>query len=182
MLHAVQGCENTATELIQRIKSVGGKNICEYSKKRADARSLGNSGRANLREQFTQKWYRSVRDFEPLEYIHELPQPSVFERDHNQMWLRAYPVETPSPIAEADLNEVLSIDGLFHCRGGKSPQSFEVPQPQLQMQPTMVQPAMTPTDIMNLAMQQFQIMCQQSSNCPNLTVYRQPAGRPMRRR
>ena len=93
----------TATELIQRIKSVGSKNICEYSKKRAaaiwlflrgDARSLGNSGRANLREQFTQKWYRSVRDFEPLEYILELPQPSVFERDHNQMCLRAYPVET----------------------------------------------------------------------------------------
>ena len=78
----------TATELIQRIKSVGSKNICEYSKKRADARSLGNSGRANLREQFTQKWYRSVRDFKPLEYILELPQPSVFERDHNQMWFR----------------------------------------------------------------------------------------------
>ena len=62
----------------------------EYSKKRAaaiwlflrgDARSLGNPGRANLREQFTQKWYRSVRDFKPLEYILELPQPSVFERD-----------------------------------------------------------------------------------------------------
>ena len=49
-----------------------------------------------------------------------------------------------SPIAEADLNEVLFIDGLFHCRGGKSPQSFEVPQPLLQMQPTMVQPAMNP--------------------------------------
>ena len=62
--NGVQGCENTATELIQRIKSVGGRNICEYSKKRAasiwlflrgDARSLGNSGRASLREQFTQK-------------------------------------------------------------------------------------------------------------------------------
>ena len=172
------------------IKSLGGKNLCEYSKKRAgaiwlflrrDARSLGMAGRASLREQFAQKWYRSVRDFEPLEYIHELPQPSVFQRDHHQMWLRAYPVETPSPIAEADLNEVLFIDGLFHCRGGRSPQPFDI-QPQLQMQPTMVQPAMTPTDIMNLAMQQFQMMCQQSSNCPNLTVYRQPAGRPMRRR
>ena len=92
---------------------------------------------ATLREQFTQKLSRSVRGFEPLEYIIELPKPSVFERDHNQMWLRAYPVETPSPIAEADLNEVLFIDGLFHCRGGNRPQSLEVPQPQLQLQPTI---------------------------------------------
>ena len=95
--------------------------------------------------------------------------------------IRCGSVETPSPIAEADLNEVLLIDGSFHCRGGRSPQPFDI-QPQLQMQPTMVQPAMTPTDIMNLAMQQFQMMCQQSSNCPNLTVDCQPAGRPMRRR
>ena len=43
----------------------------------------------------------------------------------------------PSPIAEADLNEVLFIDGLFHCRGGNRPQSLEVPQPQLQLQPTI---------------------------------------------
>ena len=92
---------------------------------------------ATLREQFTQKLSRSVRGFEPLEYIMVLPQPSVFERDHNQMWLRAFPVETPSPIAEADLNAVLFIDGLFHCRGGNRPQSLEVPQPQLQLQPTM---------------------------------------------
>ena len=185
--NAVQGCENTATELIQRIKSVGSKNICEYSKKRAasiwlflrgDARSLGNSARATLREQFTQKLSRSVRDFEPLEYILELPKPSVFERDHNQMWLRAFPVETPSPIAEADLNEVLFIDGLFQCRGGNRPQSFEVGQPQMQLQPTMN--TMNPMDIMNFAMQQFQMMCQQSTNCPNLTVYRPPVGRPMR--
>ena len=48
------------------------------------------------------------------------------------------------------------------------------------MQPTMVQPGMNPMDIMNFAMQQFQMMCQQSANCPNLHVYRQPAGRPMR--
>ena len=71
---------------------------------------------------------------------------------------------------------------MFNCRGGKSPQSFEVPQPQLQMQPTMVQPGMNPMDIMNFAMQQFQMMCQQSGNNPLLTIYRQPqpAGRPMR--
>ena len=78
--NGVQGGETTATEFIQRIKSVGGKNICEYSKKRAaaiwlflrgDARSLGNAGRASLREQFSQKWNRSVREFEPLEYIVE---------------------------------------------------------------------------------------------------------------
>ena len=99
---------------------------------------------ATLREQFTQKLSRSVRGFEPLEYIIELPQPSVFERDHNQMWLRAFPDEKPIPIPTPDSNEVLFIDGLFHCRGGKSPQTFEVPQPQLQMQPTMVQPAMNP--------------------------------------
>ena len=61
---------------------------------RGDARSLGDSGMATLREQFTQKLSRSVRGFEPLEYIIELPKPSVFERDHNQMCLRAYPVET----------------------------------------------------------------------------------------
>ena len=98
-----------------------------------------------------------MRDFEPLEYILELPQPSVFERDHNQMWLRAFPVELPSPIAEADLNEVLFIDGMLNCRGGKV--GFADPQPQLQMQPTMVQPGMNPMDIMNFAMQQFQMMC-----------------------
>ena len=39
---------------------------------------------------------------------------------------------------------------------------------------------MNPMDIMNFAMQQFQMMCQQSGNNPLLTVYRQPAGRPMR--
>ena len=31
------------------------------------------------------------KDPDPLEYIIELPKPSVFERDHNQMWLRAEP-------------------------------------------------------------------------------------------
>ena len=181
--------ETTANELIQRIKSIGGKNICEYSKKRAaaiwlflrgDARTLGSAGRANLREQFAQKWSRNTRDFEPQDYIQELPQPSEFERDHNEMWLKAFPREVPSPIPEQDMNEVLFIDGLFSCRGGKVCHGFE---PQLQMQPTMVrpgQPGTNPMDIMNFAMQQFQMMCQQSGNNPLLTIYRQPQGRPMR--
>ena len=158
--NGVQGGETTATEFIQRIQSIGGKNLCEYSKKRAaaiwlclrgDARSLGVSGRATLREQFSMKWDRQSRRSEPLEYIPELPHPSVFERDHPQMWLRAFPHEEPSPTPEADLNEVLFIDGMLCCRGGKV--GFADPQPQLQMQPTMVQPGMNPIDIMNSAMQ-----------------------------
>ena len=191
--NAAQGCDNTATELIQRIKSVGGKNLCEFSKKRAasiwlflrgDARSLGHAARAVFREQFTQKLGKHVRDFEPLEYIVKLPEPSVFERDHNEMWLRAFSVETPSAIATADFNEVLFIDGLFQgVRGGiHSRHAFE---PTLQMQPTMspmqMQPTMNPMDIMRFAMQHFQMMCQNPANGPNLTIYGgQPRGKPMR--
>ena len=193
--NAVQGCDNTATEVIQRIKSVGGKNLCEYSKKRAasiwlfsrgDARSLGNAGRAVLREQFAVKLSKGVRDFEPLEYIMKLPEPSVFERDHNEMWLRAFPVEKPSRIAEADFNEVLYLDGLFEgVRGGNRHHVLECPQPNLQMRPMMnpmqVQPTLNPMDFMQFAMQQFHMMCQNSANGPNLTIYgAQPKGRPMR--
>ena len=185
------GCENTATELMQRIKSIGGKNLCEYSKKRAasmwlflrgDARSMGNVQRAVLREQFTQKLGRSVRDFEPLEYIVTLPEPSVFEREHNQMWLRAFPVERPQQIAETDVSEVLFIDGLFH---GVRVATHHIFTPPSQIQPTMnplqMQPMMNPMEIMRFAMQHFQTMCQNSANGPDVTIYGgQPRGRPMR--
>ena len=51
----LQCAESICIELIQRIKSIGGKNLCEYSKKlavaiwlllRGDGRSLGDAGRS----------------------------------------------------------------------------------------------------------------------------------------
>ena len=170
MLHAVQGCENTATELIQRIKSVGGKNfdLAVLERRRAVI------GRIRGWRLFENNSHRSS-----AEACEALSRWNTLLSYLSRRCLSAITIRcgcAPSPIAEADLNEVLFIDGLFSCRGG-----FRLPgqvlQPQLQPQP----PQMNPMDIMNFAMQQFQMMCQQSANCPNLTVYnRQPAGRPMR--
>ncbi len=59
-----------------------------------------------------------MRDWEPQEYIAELPSLAVYQTEHSGMFGKAVPSDKPTPIPDSDLVEVVFIDGLLRCRGG----------------------------------------------------------------
>ena len=117
------------TELIQHLKSIGAKNLNEYSKKhivsiwlllRGDGRGTGIGGRAIARQTFDRKLDKGIRDYEPVEYLLVLPPLAVFKVQHAAMHSQAFPLGSPTPISAADVAEIAFIDGLMDCRGNKS--------------------------------------------------------------
>ena len=191
----VQGMESSACELIQRLKSIGAKNLDEYRKKRVlsiwlllrgDGRSAGVAGRAVAAEHFRRRLEKSMRDWEPQEYIAELPSLDVYQTEHRGMFAMAFPIDKPKSIPDADLAEVIFIDGLLRCRGGGNAyetQAFQFAQPQgLQLgqqgfAQQVSQAPMSVADMFQLAMQQFGLLRQQSAPHVELLA---PRGRPMR--
>ena len=82
----MQESGGTAIELIQRMKSIGAKNLDEYSKKRlvaiwlflrGDGRTAGVAARAVAAEQFKQRLEGALRLHGTEEYIPELPPVAV---------------------------------------------------------------------------------------------------------
>ena len=191
----VQGMESSACELIQRLHSIGAKRLDEHSRKRVlsiwlllrgDGRSAGVAGRAVAAEQFRRRLEKSMRDWEPQEYIAELPSLDVYQTEHRGMFAMAFPIDKPKPIPDADLAEVIFIDGLLRCRGGGNAyetQAFQFAQPQgLQLgqqgcAQQVSQAPMSVADMFQLAMQQFGLLRRQSAPHVELLA---PRGRPMR--
>jgi hypothetical protein len=127
-----------------------------------------------------------MRDWEPQEYIAELPSLDVYQTVYLGMFAQAFPIDKPKPIPDSDLAEVIFIDGLLRCRGGGNAyetQGFQFAQPQglqLGQQGFAQQVSQAPisvADMFQLAMQQFGLLRQQSAPHVELLA---PRGRPMR--
>ena len=188
--------EGIVMELLARIKSIGGKNLCEFSKKlalaiwvflRGDGRSLGFAGRGLAAEQFKSRYARSMRDFNPEIYLEQLPGLEEYRVKHSAMFMRAYPTEQPQVLDEKDVNEIMYIDSLFKCRG-ISLDSQHVMSSQQHVLATHHQPPPDPfggqlsNAFTQFAMQQFASMMGASTQgvgTPGLRLM-QPLGRPMR--
>jgi hypothetical protein len=192
--NGVQGMHNTAVELINHIKSLGGKNLDEYSKKlvvsiylflRGDSLALGVSGRAIAGEYFKGQLAKSVRDFEPPSYMVMLPVLAAYKVQYPLLFSAAFPdvhVQQPTLRSAADVAGIQVIDGLRSCRGlaGNSMHQEVVTSTVF---PQMTQGGgQSAADILCRALQQFQGSMgafAHGQQEPHIT-YVQPTGRPMR--
>ena len=193
--------ESICSELIQRIKSIGGKNLCECSKKlavaiwlflRGDGRSLGVNGRNLASVQFKSRLARSMRDFEPATYLEKLPRLEEYRAQHSDMFVRAFPMEEPQLLDATDVREVMYLDSLLKCRGlgyaGQHDTAAQQSQHVSARQPPQLEICggpMTPAVITQLALEQLASVMnasrQEPSLLPGLRVHgTQPLGRPMR--
>lgn len=194
------GAETIAVELVQRLKAIGGKNLCEYTKKKAvaiwlfcrgDWEALGAAGRDVALHQFKERLSRNVRLYEPSTYLEELPSIDRYRVQHADMFARAFPTEQPQPIDSADASTVMYIDGLFKCRGGASwaqhmvQPTAQVALQQLQSfpQPALQQFGGISPQIVQLLQGLASVGAQGQGHgdiLPGLQYLQHPRGRPMR--
>jgi hypothetical protein len=188
--------EGIVIELLARIKSIGGKNLSEHSKKlamaiwvflRGDGRSLGFTGRGLVAEQFKSRCARSMRDFEPAIYLEQLPRLEEYRVKHAIMFMNAYPTEQPQVLDASDVSEIMYIDSLFKCRGiGQGAQHDMSLQQHVLAKHHQQQPEPFGGQLSNaftqFAMQQFASMMSASTQGVGIPGFRisQPLGRPMR--
>ena len=191
----LQGKDNTAAELVHKVKKLGGKNLDEYSKKylvavwlflRGDGRTLGIGARSLAAEQFKNRLARAVRDFEPPIYPPELPpKPCKYKEQYPDLYTAAFPDGPPTPLSEQDIAGVEYLDGLLKCRGTGSGGDVGEHCHQISLQPSQS------ASLMQVAMQQFGAMMLQSqmqmrqTGVPGFQLFMpqsqaQPTGRPMR--
>ncbi len=119
--------DSTASEMISRVKLLGGKNLCEYTKKRlvamwlylrGDGRNLGISGRGAAAEHFKGKLQRALRDFEPEVYLGNLPTLYELKHTHPLVYNNAYTsTSPPHKLKDSELVEIVFLDNMMTCRG-----------------------------------------------------------------
>ena len=128
---------HTAEELMFRLKSVGAKNLDEFSKKklaciwmflRGDVKEMGAIQRNVCVEQFKGKWARGSREFEPESYLLKFPSMQEFANDYPLMYARAYSTHLPGPLPLCDIYEIDLIHNSMRCRGGSVVREMSVDQ------------------------------------------------------
>ena len=197
------GMDETLLEMINRVKSLGGKNLCEHSKKlltavwlhlRGDGREIERVGRELALAQVKARFSRAVRDFNPKFYLEELPSIEELPTLHPALYAAAYTSgKPPKKITGDDNSAIMALDTLMKCRGGGGygrcdpPTALVGQHPvqalqhglQAQQLPLGQQPLEAMAQMMALMMQQA--MMGQPAQEPSITLLsQQPAGRPMR--
>ena len=197
------GMDETLLEMINRVKSLGGKNLCEHSKKlltavwlhlRGDGREIERVGRELALAQVKARFSRAVRDFNPKFYLEELPSIEELPTLHPALYAAAYTSgKPPKKITGDDNSAIMALDTPMKCRGGGGygrcdpPTALVGQHPvqalqhglQAQQLPLGQQPLEAMAQMMALMMQQARMG--QPAQEPSITVLsQQPHGRPMR--
>ncbi len=112
-------------QIIARVQSIGGKNLCEYSKKmltaiwlhlRGDGLRMNRTERSMCQLQLKSRLARKLRGYNPVTYIETLDLEQIRQRQP-AMYLGAYGASSPCPVPCDDQARILYLDGLMQCRG-----------------------------------------------------------------
>ena len=119
---------NTLDEMISRVKLLGGKNLCEYSKKvltavwlhlRGDGRGIGMTGREAAQMYVKKQLLKATRDFHPTIYLEKLPALDKFAEEQPALLAAAYTTQKPpKQIPPEDCADIMVLDAAMQCRGG----------------------------------------------------------------
>jgi len=191
----VAGMGESSSEIIARVKSLGGKNLSEYDKKllaavwlhvRGDGRM---TNRATALQQFKNTFSRATRFFEPAVYLEVLPPVHEIENFYPDLYVNAYTAnDPPSQLSDADVGDIKYLDMLMRCRSGDmhtnpalmpsqqmpSQQLLSLPMPAPSLHPLgaqqLQQQQPQPINIMQAMMMQQQQILAITENLRNLAA------------
>ena len=118
---------NTLSDIIARIKSLGGVNLCEHDKKlfaamwlhfRGDGIAIGKTGRDREFKVFGKQFTKAVKDFKHDAYLTTLPS-SMEELKLAQpaLYHSAYDAAPPVRMPAEDVARIMLLDNAMNCRG-----------------------------------------------------------------
>ena len=119
------GMDWSLDQVLARVKSIGGKNLCEYSKKlltaiwlhlRGDGLRMSRIDRNVAKEHVKGRLSRIMRKFNPMVYMETLDL-NVYRQHHSDLYAAAYGQSAHCPLPGADKAAILYLDGLMSCRG-----------------------------------------------------------------
>jgi len=186
------GINSTLSEIIARVMQLGGKLLCEYSKKvlcavwlhfRGDGCSMGGGGREIAYKMFKERYNKLMRNFEPAFLMDTLPVDMADLRtSHPLVYDKAYARNPPVPMPDADLAEIMMLDAMMSCRGGSVLPDTQIRQPPQLQQHALMQ---LPSPQLQQQLQQLQqlLMSHSTAAAPQeceLFYPQQGRGRPMR--
>ena len=188
----LDGIESTLTELIQRMKLLGAKNLCEHTIKkltaiwlhlRGDGVQLDFGKRSHAQELLKRRLQKCLKKAEPAVYLEKLDLADLLA-NHPHIFTTAYGMEEPKEVPGEDKRSILYLDSMMSCRGGSDAVQLLAaqPQPQPQPQPLAVQPlAVQHMDPMQAMQALFSQLMGMQQPRPNVHIIgEQPRGRPMR--